>query len=459
MRIVFMRIVFKGTIAAVALLFVLTGCINNDIPFREAFTITVMDNVGTVIPDNSNVFFNAGAPYKLFSVFISGDEVISAYNWEIVKGEGIVAVNPDGAIANMATVAPLSPGDAKIRVTAVSSGATARAEFNVYVNPSGYGPWTFKMLDGTTEIYDTDRIIHRSGEKTVTLKPVPDNESMSFTSAITYGDCVTINQTGSAITISVVKNGVATLEITAANNAQTITKRITVYVGDPDILLSWNSTDLPLGGSHAAGTVIDSGYNGIYFGKRSSAFVFDEGAIKQGGESIHSRLTVGTGSETGLAYIIGPTGGGPTATFHPAGGQFDLSRGTFRLTLEYRDAAASENTNDPVLRIYLNNTSDGASSVLGGNSGGMGDDMLGAFGLVERIETGTSYPDLSAQGVTVTGTKGKLIVTMTPSIRYARLAETFPAYYNSLKTAYITFMTAAGARFTITGIQLQRLPD
>jgi len=217
------------------------------------------------------------------------------------------------------------------------------------------------------------------------------------------------------------------------------------------VIFDWNSTSAPLRGAYGLGSVVRFGSSDIYIGKRSTSFVFANGGIKLGGESYNSRLQVGTGSEAAPGNIIG--GEPPSDTYHPNGGQFNLSEGTFRLTVAYRDAVAAADSNYPLLRIYLNNVGEITASVLGGKTNGMGADLLCAFGTVSGLQNPASETD----GIKIAGTNGELIVTFTPATMYGNLAASSPVNFNSLKTAYFTLFTSTRAGITVTGIKLERI--
>ena len=105
---------------------------------------------------------------------------------------------------------------------------------------------------------------------------------------------------------------------------------------EPTVLFTWSKENSSLTDSPVtANTPYNSGYKGIYFGARANAITVEDGAFKLGTGistgTAYSVLMIGSGSATGSTT---PYEAQTNSTTHVPG-QFDLSAGTFRLTVNY----------------------------------------------------------------------------------------------------------------------------
>ena len=451
------------TAAALAVLFVLTGCVYV-LPYRAKLAVTITENTSGEIPDGGDIFFNVGGAAKTFSAAITGaeDDAIISFEWELVKGNGVVTLAGTG---DTRTVTPTAAGDAKIKVKAGTNyDVSAEAEYNIYVNPLGYSNWTFKILDGSTQIYDKDNLqISPENIKNITMEP---QTGVAFSFDPVYsGNVVTVSAiSDNSFTITTGPQfGKAALSIKAVKESETITKTFTVVVQEPGVLFAWNNVTLPLSGSIVNRIIYPSGYsyNGeeIYFAANGTDVgVTSDGAFTMGGGTASTRrIVVGTGSDP-AAHSETPNWYSPdTNTIGYAPGQFDLSQDKFRITVEYKNPvrAVDGNTGNEIgnmLRFYINSTRDsptGATSILGITS------EIRTYNSVADLKGGLTTTSAGLEADTAeyneTAQAGKISITFTPSIRYATNARV-----NTLKQAYF-MLTSASQTLTITGIKLEKV--
>jgi len=431
---------------------VLTGCVFN-LPYRAKLEVTVMENINE-IQDGGDIFFNVGGSAKTFSAAVAGAEADAtvSYEWSLVKGNGVVMLAPteDGKTA---AVTPQTAGDAKIRVKAGTNyDVTAETYFNIYVNPSGNSGWTFKILDGSTEIYHNDDIeIPPANIKNIVLEKTT-GDTVTFSIHPVSGAAVSLSSTSpsNAFTVTGLKFGRETLSITATKGSEHITKAVTVYVAESGVLFAWDSVTNPME-TIAANTVRYGGYRDIYLAARRSAVTAPSGAMVLGTGSEGNLLVIGAGSQAGAGT---PAGAQTSATAYIPG-QFDLSVGTFRLTVDYSEAVLGSG-NDVLLRICINNNGSGsANSVLDGNS------VLRSYTSEDQLNNGR--PDQNNAGLTGAEVPGKVVLTFTPSIRYANSTKSIQINgqeaqaKDSLKTAFLSLQSYANNSVIITGIRLERV--
>lgn len=439
-----------------ALLFVFAGCVNDDLPFLAVLEITVSADANEV-PEGGDVYLNMGNQ-KTFLVSVTGDEIRS-YEWTIVKGNDVVQITDVPGNAAARNVTPQTEGDALVRVKASGDYLWIETEFNIYVNPSGYDEWTFKMSDGSASIYSNDRISIRPGESKNIILTETTDETVTFDLVITDDKGNVTSQPLSGVPISnntlvinAVKNGGKTrFSITAHKGTEDITKTFIVNVMQPELLFTWNSasfaadypeiTEIPIR-QH-----IYSGYGDINMGGRTTAFPVGTNGIELGSSSTTS-FVIGTGNDPDTSVDGTTPISIPTNSGRHLPGQFNLSQGTFRLTVKY-DTSSVVYTSGVQLRFSLNNNSDGqANSVLGNNS-----NFFNAQG-ADRLLTSTSSSTLPTLGVDVSGTPGTLSVTFKPSERYANIRDK-----SCLETAFIAFQTWPNNYVTVTGITLEKTGD
>ena len=441
-------------------LFVLAACANTDLPFLAKLGISVTVD-GNPIGDNGNVFFNVGGGVKEFTAIASGAEAES-YNWSLVRGQGVVSLDWE---MDTAEIGPLNKGDARIRVDA-SGGEeiSARTEFNIYVNEAGISNWTFKMLDGSAEIFNEDNLEIPTGTvKTINLAAVTEvsGDTVAFSLVIDSNNGgVTINPSGGVIsnnsfTIQAINDGQAKLSITAEKGTEVITKTFTVIVGEPGVLLEWDSAwgggtvpvaFLALNPSQSGYGWINSGFNDgthdIWFGTRFTTRVVieNDGAIKIGqGVGGASALLIGVGDNSNPDN---PLNTNSTVAHGP--GQFDLSEGTFRLTVDY-SVAATGSYGAFFFRIAINSNQSGPTV----------ENVLNNTGNIQWTTPDFRTAMVARQGLVNKTVPGKIIVEFTPSVMCASVSETGR---KSLETAYLGFITNdMSAQINITSIKLQRI--
>ena len=215
-------------------------------------------------------------------------------------------------------------------------------------------------------------------------------------------------------------------------------------------LFKWDSAldpvNLPRATESAEIAATNSGFPNDFMRVRGSAIPTSNGALVLGGGG--GRLIIGNHNP---AISASDT----AANTDHIPGKYDFSAGTYRLTVDYRDA--KQGTANYVLRFYINNNGmSEAFSVLGRYSN------LRTYVSEGDLAKGISekYPQRDGT-VAETGTPGKIVLTFTPSVRYtsgnATNADPGVKDYNSLKTAYMVLHCQPGANITITGIMLERM--
>lgn len=197
------------------------------------------------------------------------------------------------------------------------------------------------------------------------------------------------------------------------------------------VLFEWNRTITPISNTIAAGTPVYSGFGGIYFRSfGSSGIAAYYGALNMTGDN---RLVIVGAASSGEA-----TG----ADIHVPGA-FDLSDGTFRLTIDYNNPAASGS--NYVLRVSVNNNQTGqAESVLGISSN------ICQYRTAANLQNGDGTG--AASGIYQTAQPNRIIIEFTPDILFAGSVNK-----DSLGTAFIALNCQGGSKITVTGIKLEKL--
>jgi len=232
-----------------------------------------------------------------------------------------------------------------------------------------------------------------------------------------------------------------------------------------ETIFAWDNVTDPVPAPFAA--FAPAAFPGIFLRARPSSgslamTVTEDRAFRLGAAGNPSNLTILLvgGDNTNSTYNAG--GGVPQP------GQFNLSEGTFRLTIDYKDAVTSvtSGTLRSLLIVAINNstTSSAATgSVLGANVS-----YIGNYN-INQLHTGLSSKEgFSDQAIPEPdgpdGSKsGRLILTFTPSILFKNSSDDGK---DSLGTAFIAFhtqhdniATGTGTYNTITGIKLEKLPE
>ena len=420
-----------------ALLFVLTGCPHYDLPPRTLVTgVNVFEDGDTV---EGYVFFNSTVQERnLTAIATTAPRTVTekdglAFAWSVTEGDDIVGLFWNGSQATVRPKPGVTQGIAKIRAEAFFEHSSNSAELYVFVNP-GTRDWSFVVFNEQTELSkpgDTNKrlVIAQGGTKTITLKAFGSGLTFSIvsntnSSVITPSVAVGIAIDGDSFNVSAsnsLKSGNSILTVKAEKGGDSLQAAFTAAIGiEPEegVLVSWNRETYPITVPITAGgnNPVFSGYGDVDFR------TLNVNATPTAGGA----LTI-----TGIGVLV--IGGGPTsgsaetnAASHVPG-LFDLSHGTFRLTLDYTDASATGD--NPWFRVSINNNALGmANSVLGNDS-------------VFHYDT-TQLPGA-----------GAITLTFTPEDRFASVA---PDATNSLKTAFIALMYR-NTSITITGIRLEKV--
>ena len=443
----------------IAVLFALTGCGKNDTISGNPLTGVTFTVDGVSYGNGDTIFLRDSgddSEKTLVAVAQGGTGVV--YEWSVTGAA--VQIVPDAATV---TVTAVEKGSAAVTLTA--DDFYNKAEITFYVNVVGDGDpmWTFRIFAGTTEIPDDGQISIPAGlSRTVNLQ--------ATTVGVTYvrnSNDTNVWFTGenaSSFDIHTGPNtGTATVTVSGTKEAETITKTFTVNITEPPpvgvVIWEWKSTINPV-------SVMNPGYNGTVFSVPAypNMYVraFDAGQqleIQDGGFRIGSisgataLLILGGGNSTAQHSVQSPnpagaptgTGSGATLVTTHIPGQLDLSQGTFRLTIEYKNP---ETTGGRILlRVQINNnTGSNANSVLGGTG------SIRAYSTVADLESGLA----AAAGLAADEAEpGKIAITFTPSVRFNS--------HPSLENAFIALMSQGGGTtgqpcwITITGIKLEKI--
>ena len=210
-------------------------------------------------------------------------------------------------------------------------------------------------------------------------------------------------------------SGCLSFEVEDENLVGAALKEVALEEG---VIFKWDSATTPLPELLPADTPIRSGYRNIFFRVRgNSALTTTNGAIRMGNDNrliIGATSTESTGPDTHIPGVL------------------DLSEGTYRLIVDYKDATRGGNFY--ILRVFINNNNPGQlDSVLGPSS------VLRQFTTVNDLRSG--------------GEQNRFVIAFTPGTLFANSTE---AGFNSLKNAFISFNCQMDSRITITGIRLEK---
>jgi len=426
-------------IVLAAVLFVLSGCLNYDLPPRTLITaVNVFENDSMV----DYVYFNNNVRGRTLTAMANATKNISeddglSYTWSVVSGDDIVEITETtGGVATVIPKTGVTDGVAKIRAEAFFEHSSDYTDLYVFVNP-GNRDWSFLVFNESTEI--TDKLVIATGNtKTVTLREF--GSGLSFTkqnadSAVVTDSTIT-DKSFTLKTSNILKKGSSEITVTAAKDGVQLPKKFTVNIGiEPEegVLFMWDSdkypidTDIPQNGTEF------SGYGDVYFRTTTTGTVTsNNGALKYS-------------STTSTAFIIGGSVTPATTAERHVPGVFDLSEGTFRLTIDYRDLVVPT-----WVRVQINN-----------NTNGMTNSVLGTNGILLYAEAANvTAGQITSSIISKTGIirevyePGRVTLTFTPEVRYATAGD-----YDSLKTAFLAVSSSAtaGNDITITGIRLEEV--
>ena len=426
------------TIIAIAL-FVLSGCTDEIIPDSAVMLTGVrVFNNGSLI-NNGYVFLHLTIPSQAeLSAHAKGDDN-AVISWSVLWGDDFI--NLSSAAGSTVTVSAVQEGTAGIRVEASNEYSRASADFNVVVNPHNL-EWTFGIFDGETEINDL-LAISPGESKSISLRATEENVTYTWENGnpaiIAMFPAAGVQAT--LIAATDVKQGASDILITAQcpgfpDVIKTFAAAIPVEL-EEGVLFKWSSADCPISGTLSTSTPINSGYNGIFFRARGNTISTVSGAFDLGTND--RRLIIG-----GTAGVSSADTGADS--YIP--GVFDLSRGSFRLTITYdNNTLAGVSGGSPyILRIMLNNNHTGSTnSVLGTQS------QMVQYSTETHLRTGRS--NQSGNGFNHTGTTaGKLVFNFTPVVFFDGNAGAY-----SLSASFIQLISQGIAAVTITGIRLEEV--
>ena len=430
-----------GTMLVLMLLFVLTGCVNKDLPKRIVITgLNIFADSNPI--ENNYVWLNkTGTTAAALSATAVGDDSADI-SWSVMWGDDFVSLSANSG--NTVAVTAKDIGTAKIRVTASNSSNSLRKDFNVVVNPEDRN-WTFGIFDGTDGSTEINEVfaISPGGVKPVVLITAAATGTVSAAYVWSCNNpAFNLSQTtgeSSVITAPSTMGSSADITITATVAGIQVTKTFLASVAieiEEGVLFKWNCSVLPMT-PLSAGVPVSSGYNGINFRAGGMSIpVTSEGAFDLGGTS-DRRLYIGSTSDSATSD-----------TSHTPG-VFNLSRGTYKLTIDYREPArGTSGTSDAyVLRVIFNNNQPGqALSPLNTRS------VLIWYDTVAQLETGTG---LGANAAVITQTAGTNRMTLTFSTPDAFAGA--PNGTDSLSTAFFGFACQGTSSIIITGIRLEEL--
>jgi hypothetical protein len=302
-----------------------------------------------------------------------------SYAWT-ADPEGIVEFSDtDTAVTTISAVSGKEDETTAITITAWNDDNTeankATKTFTVTVQPSGYiePPVTgFTLKIGDTTIDDLDEYDLDVGDTgvnaTVTLEPQGVNAVVNWTSS---SPAVTLASTGTTNTITAVSGAGQSVITVSASNTSTetpVTLTFTVFTVKHRGNLPWEwaidtSQEWPETG-------LTNGNNNTYHTKAGDNVTVRAygGTISLDGGKTGIRL--GASGNTGPArLVIGQAGNAATTNGDTAStikGDFDLSQGTVKVTVAYKDL--EEAAGRYVFRVYVNNNGTGAAASFFGNA-------------------------------------------------------------------------------------------
>jgi len=201
------------------------------------------------------------------------------------------------------------------------------------------------------------------------------------------------------------------------------------------VIFEWDSAKTPLTAAITAGNPVATGYGNVNFrviGGRS-IMTTEDGALRLGADN---RL------------VIGGTNNQSTGADSHSPGVFNISRGVYRLTLDYKDPEGGGDGNY-LLRLFINNNHTAqASSVLGAGSN------IGQFTDTGQLFGGNPHGGLKP-GTTCAAEPNRVILTVNPQVTYATGVSNYGK--TSLETAFFCLNCQGISRITITAIKIERI--
>jgi hypothetical protein len=226
------------------------------------------------------------------------------------------------------------------------------------------------------------------------------------------------------------------------------------------VLFEWDSTTNPITvtsiiqGNTAAANMIVTPVPGnpITFrarGDNPPGIRIINNALRLGNQSTAAatanRLIIGGGTSIGNPNV---SNNNTTATLHIPG-QFDLSEGRFRITVDYTNAVITERRR--VFRFGVNcNTNEETQSILGGPSNVRVYNELPDGNLIASEDTSGGREEDIAE-------PGKITITFNPSVRYSNHPSLLNAFL--VLHAQTSGVATSDNGITITGIKFEKLPD
>ena len=215
------------------------------------------------------------------------------------------------------------------------------------------------------------------------------------------------------------------------------------------VIFEWDYLKTPMASTIMNGAPVSTGYGNIMFDgfnsydSSTNGIPVDANAIR-----LRSSRVLTIGFADGIANKTALTS---SSTHIP--GVFDLSRGEFRLTIDYRIIDGYVEAEDVSANFHLrasinNNTHIAANSILGVAN------TLRTYTKYYELRDGMGDTDSLAEEVA----PGRMMLTFRPEIRYADLPQ---SSYDSLKTAFIALVCqrpdVINYRTVITGLKLEWL--
>jgi hypothetical protein len=209
------------------------------------------------------------------------------------------------------------------------------------------------------------------------------------------------------------------------------------------LVFEWNNKTTPMKKPLAVGSNVYTGYNGYYFAVfgytrgNHQISVTEDGGMRMGGED-------GTTNEV---LAVGALYGAFTDSKTHIPGQFNLSEGTFKLTLDYKNPVNYRN--GYLMRISLNNNTGAAANTPLGR-----DCVLRHYMNVAALRNDWLEREETRPGITGVVEEDRLILIFTPSVIFADVS---PEGKACLEKSFIAFLVQADSGITFTGIKLERV--
>lgn len=451
---------------AAALLLAFTGCNNQVDPPIQGDPITAV----TISVDqphlvNDGVIFLAVDEQITLTANVTGGGLGTTFEWS-TSGAVPGAVNFSSTNSQEVTITAAQEGSVTITVTATFFLSSESASINAEIRPAGAPTWNFSINEGTTVIGHGGTLrIPAGAERTITLETAEPGVTFDWESGNSGIAALSdISATSFRITAGNAIGSSTTITVTAKKGEDDILTRtftVEILYVQPEIgvIFEWCYTvdPIPAGGFTTGNTgtaLAPTNFPFLFMRARDPVERSPEGAIRLGGTVAPTgRLIIGGWNhmEANSDATPNPAGANTTADVHIPG-QFDLSEGLFRLTLNFRNHVAISGLYP--LRISVNNNTTGRlASVLGGESD--------VRTYINGITSGT-FGNLLTEGRTDTrvieNEAGTVTLIFDPKVWWANATEAGKA---SLRDAFIKLHAQPGAGvdngITITRIKLEQL--